>query len=493
MKKIGYTIGSMKLFKIMLGLGTLVVFLLGTLTLGIAAVTKPLEYPEMAATITPEVGTVQLQRAGSASWETVTVATEVSAGDTVQTGAESRASINMYDQGVLHVAPDTTLVVQTAVWDSRQPEVFQGEVILQAGNLWSRVFDFVSPQSSYQVRTSSTVATVRGTTFWVGTEGDAISRVYVDHHAVEVQSLVSDDVVEVTEGQMAELERTGARAQLALMNEPRIDIQQAIELYRAQDATYAKEVQTRRLEAIKDMRKIDPESSLYRFRRVAEHLRLSMAGNAERREELRARFMAGRVLDAYLELHGHEDRVRARILLRHAREFGGERFDELPEVRRAVWYFGGLEGEQSLERLEESLEEAVVEEGEESNGDGLKPTDRTEIEVNSEGRTDVEVKVDAVKDPTTMDEPVVRGVIDEKVMTEDAANDAEAAGTVPTRATDGSITETPQPVIDDTRAEPSTGETTTDPTMTETQSTDTTTAETGTLELRSTSPSFYTR
>lgn len=335
----------MKSFRALVVVVLIVVVLLGGLSLAMAAVTAPLKFPEAQAELRARAGTVEYQRSGSTDWVTVDEAAEVFPGDSVRTGDNSDADINLYDQGVLHLAENSLMTLEEALWDASQPQVFEGEIFLEAGNLWSRVFDFVSPESNFEVRTSSTVATVRGTTFWVGALPGNESRVYVDNHAVEVRSLTGSGTLDVSAGEMVRLDRVGQRANLQFVEPPTGQDLEIIEKYREWDQEFEAEVLARQLEFAHQVRKFDPESSLYNFQRLSERVRLALTANDEKREALRERFMAGRVLDAYIEFAERNDLARTRVLLQHAQEFGGEDIRNKPLVRRAVMYFGRTRGE----------------------------------------------------------------------------------------------------------------------------------------------------
>ena len=314
------------------------VLLLGGLSFALAAVTAPIKVPELAMELAVRQGTVELQPSGSLDWSVVTGVVPVSMGDTIRTGDQSDASVNLYNQGVLHIAENSTVALTEMLWDTEQPDILRGDVLLEAGGLWSRLFDFVSPDSAFDVRTSSTVATVRGTTFWVETGAQDATRVYVDDHAVAVSSLTNNQVdLEITTGEMAQLKNPRA-PQLGYVQPTEAD-RALIEKYRRWDDEYETEIFERRYEFAKKVRRFDPDSSLYTFQRLAERVRLALA-SGEREEALRARFMTGRLLDAYIEMFENNNRTRARIFLSQAQAFQDESSFRYPEVRHAALFFG---------------------------------------------------------------------------------------------------------------------------------------------------------
>lgn len=348
----------MKLSKLAGGLVVIGVFLGLGLLVTSSMVTKAWEFPEMQAELTAREGKVELEREGELVWVEVTEPVEVFAGDSIRTGPDSEATINLYDQGVLHLAPESVMVLDASVWSEGDPEVFQGEVFLKSGNLWSRLFNFVSPESGFQVRTSSTVATVRGTTFWVGALPGDTSRVYVDNHVVQVRSISTGKELDVTEGEMARLLRSSGRASLRFAEAPVGADLAIIEKYRKWDKEYEADLTERQIAFVKETRPLDPESPLYKLQLLSERARLAVTLSDERQAELLARLTAGRILDAYRELVEHKNGARSERLLTAAKKFGGESL-ESPEVQRALLFFERAEkvAPEDLQRAQEADEE----------------------------------------------------------------------------------------------------------------------------------------
>jgi hypothetical protein len=188
----------MKSLKLILLFAVVVAVILGSLSVAIAAVTEPIDLSDSAATLTVESGVVEHRRGDADEWTVVESSIAVSSGDWVRTGPGGFAEINLYDQGAIRIDENTEMQLELAQWDPDDPTTFVADVWVTTGRLWSRLFDFVSPESSFEVRTSSTVATVRGTVFSMWAERDGASGVYVDSHAVGVSvgGLELDDVIE---------------------------------------------------------------------------------------------------------------------------------------------------------------------------------------------------------------------------------------------------------------------------------------------------------
>ncbi len=153
-----------------------------------AAVTSAAEYtPNLTnhrAVLVPEKGTVEVRRAGSNTWIVVTEETELAQGDSVRTGDDASASLNLFEQGVTRLDENATITLDRLSWNA-ETNSFTGRIQLGGGRLWSRLLDFMAPESSYEIKTPHLVATVRGTTFFVEVS-DASESVTVVEHLVHV-------------------------------------------------------------------------------------------------------------------------------------------------------------------------------------------------------------------------------------------------------------------------------------------------------------------
>ncbi len=342
--------------------------LLSSLSLAMAALTGPVDLPSQPLELTARKGQVLVEKADTNNFEDVVGTVQVLPGDTVQTGPDGEASVNLFDEGVLHIAPNSVIVLEEILWDEAEPDVLQGNVFLEAGGLWSRIFDFVSANSSFEVRTSSTVATVRGTTFWVTAEEQDLTRVYVDDHRVNMKSLSNNETLDVTNGKMARLHYVNNEAKIGFVN-PTTGDQTLIEIYKKWDTEYEAEVMARKLALAKDARPYEPGSFMSDLERLAENLRLWLA-NETKENELRSHMVIKRLLDAYIALNEHDNSGQARDLVKEARQLAGPEIGQNPDVRRVILYFGRLNlgpdkdwGEEILRDVPNETIEAAAQNG----------------------------------------------------------------------------------------------------------------------------------
>ncbi len=93
-------------------------------------------------------------------------------GDIIETGADSKARINLDDGSVLAIGPRSKITLKSYVLDG---ETRSGAIRVAIGSFWMNVTKWAIPeQSSIEVETPNAVAGVRGTTLWGDTQRGVI-------------------------------------------------------------------------------------------------------------------------------------------------------------------------------------------------------------------------------------------------------------------------------------------------------------------------------
>lgn len=271
----------MRAIKLIVAFVLLIAIFIGGFSVALAAATAPPSVPNEPATLTIESGTVETRTSSSAEWKNGTDGEQVFPGESLRTGAGSSASVNLFDQGLMRLDENTEITLTDTVWDHNNPTVFTGNIFLATGNLWSRLFTFVSPDSSFNVSTSSTVATVRGTVFSVTARPDGSAWVYVDNHAVQVKTRGNNEAT-VYAGQHAQVGNEKERFMLNANTQAPDDFQTWINKNRTKDHDFDQQVKARWIKKLRD-----PGS----FVHMAERLRLAGTRDHKMREVLRNRFM----------------------------------------------------------------------------------------------------------------------------------------------------------------------------------------------------------
>lgn len=119
-------------------------------------------------------------------------------GDIIQTGTSAEAVIRYFDNSFSRISGETKLQLRRLFKDQYDSGMIV-EVDLNAGKMWSRVFDLVS-DSQFTVRAQSLIASVyHRATFSVSAEKEQ-SSVQVFHNAVEVKTSEVSSAKPVTKG-----------------------------------------------------------------------------------------------------------------------------------------------------------------------------------------------------------------------------------------------------------------------------------------------------
>jgi cell division septation protein DedD len=106
-------------------------------------------------------------------------------GAVVKTGEGGRAVIRFYHQAETRLDSNTELTVTKSMVGSAEAST-NVQVSLTAGRAWSRVLRLFDLDSSFEVKTPSVVATVRGTAFDVRANSDGTATVWVSESAVSI-------------------------------------------------------------------------------------------------------------------------------------------------------------------------------------------------------------------------------------------------------------------------------------------------------------------
>jgi hypothetical protein len=124
-----------------------------------------------ATTVTIISGDIQIRHSSAGAFVPATDGEVITAGDTIRTGANSRAVLTYFEGSTVTVEPDSELVVEAvgAQTDGSTVVVMQQN----AGRTWHVVTRLISGNSKYEVKTPASTASVRGTAFDVTIKFDS--------------------------------------------------------------------------------------------------------------------------------------------------------------------------------------------------------------------------------------------------------------------------------------------------------------------------------
>ncbi len=150
-------------------IGSLALFLL-SVYLFLPSFASPALSFSPSTTLTVISDDVFVQVAGSDNWETVEGEVNLKAGDWVKTSSQGRAVIKFFEGSSTEIEPDTIVCIEELL------ATVEGSTTIslrqQVGVTWSHVAELFDPASSFEIKTSTAAATVRGTLIGIGIDED---------------------------------------------------------------------------------------------------------------------------------------------------------------------------------------------------------------------------------------------------------------------------------------------------------------------------------
>jgi len=162
---------------------------------------KPEAEPESVGALAKVVGIVERAAAGASAFTACEVGQDLFPGDRIRTGKSSWADVTLHVGGTLRIGEDSTFSV------SYTSKKGSPRVLLSMGRLWANVEQVFQDDASFEVRTTTAVAGIRGTTFrtWAGVDGTTL--IAVVEGKVEVKAKGKKVVVEPEQATRVELAR----------------------------------------------------------------------------------------------------------------------------------------------------------------------------------------------------------------------------------------------------------------------------------------------
>lgn len=102
----------------------------------------------------------------------------------LETNDKGNVAVHFFDGSVLRMSPSTRIIIKDAEYNKSSGKLTVRASLL-VGKVWSKIIELATPDSLWQVETSNTVATVRGTAFGVSSDGKN-SEIFGSQHSVSV-------------------------------------------------------------------------------------------------------------------------------------------------------------------------------------------------------------------------------------------------------------------------------------------------------------------
>lgn len=186
--------------------------LLGLLTLLLVASSAFAEGSKGIALILTAKGEAQMKK-GSTEWKEAAFGSVLDDGDKLRTGTDGFISIIFTDDKTqLKIRPNTTITVS-----GERDEDFSisKRVNLELGELFA---DVTKQKGTLEIATPTSVASVKGTEFWVIVNEDGSSQVLTLQGLVQMLSTITGQTIDVGAGTGGSADATGGLENISLEN-----------------------------------------------------------------------------------------------------------------------------------------------------------------------------------------------------------------------------------------------------------------------------------
>lgn len=150
-------------------------------------------------------GKVEMKPSASGAWTALKNGDSVAVGATVRTGPGASCMLKWAGGNVVKLSPLTTMTVSQAEKAASGKE--SSRIDISGGRVSAHAKAFATKDSSFNVKTPTAVAGVRGTDLYVEVNDAGVSSIGVTDGNVEVES--GDSVVVIDEGQFVIVEEMG--------------------------------------------------------------------------------------------------------------------------------------------------------------------------------------------------------------------------------------------------------------------------------------------
>jgi hypothetical protein len=140
-------------------------------------------------------GTAEVTRDGSV--KALSSGEMVYPGDLVQLSKDGKMTIQLQDGSVLRASEGAEFYINRADFSGVSGSLVI-DVSLKNGRIWSKIIELATPDSLWSVKTSNTVATVRGSAFGISTDGN-VSKIIGSQHKVYLGFLDKETGIRISE------------------------------------------------------------------------------------------------------------------------------------------------------------------------------------------------------------------------------------------------------------------------------------------------------
>jgi hypothetical protein len=299
------------------------------------------QIPAPKATV-EEAVSAEIKKNNSGEWTQLVIGAELESGDVIKTGADGLAVLNFFDNSISRLGPNSETSLSEVYLDQKNPNKTKVSLKMETGRIWTQVVQLLDIESSFEIESSNTVATVRGTVFDFEVTPEGTAKVNSDESYVEVEIFepgVERKIINrfnVLEGFGAEVKNNAPLEELK-----EIKTQALSEEYKnsewvkkniLRDSEDLEKLEKKRRLANDNFVGIMPGSPLYGLKKIGEQLRLATAEKGEK-AELKNIFIEKRLIESFeLARQGKEGLAEKQL------NFLEKQLENLPEGEGEIKY-----------------------------------------------------------------------------------------------------------------------------------------------------------
>lgn len=223
---------------------------------------------------------VQVKKPGSEEWQQVTTGMRIEKGWSIKTNETGLATVRFYGQGESRLDRNSEMTIGEGTTCDYEGTRLNAEVTLNAGRIWSRVLRLMDIESSYSIRTSEVVATVRGTAFDLEKTSSGVVAVAVAQSAVSVAPTTSPyhSTKIVGEGMVATFGLTGTSTAERVISDEERSSGWYVSNDMADQAFLSEEID-RRKQSLELLKGVRPDSPLSGVAALSERVHLALSSD----------------------------------------------------------------------------------------------------------------------------------------------------------------------------------------------------------------------
>ncbi len=283
------------------------------------AMTEIKMIPQPIVSVVSVEGGAQIKKVDSDNWISLSKNEILTTGDMIKTFDDSKVSVNFYDNTVSHVGPNSEIIFDELFIDQENYAKTKVGLGVTVGRVWSRIIQLMDKDAVFEVSSSATVATVRGTVFDFEVTNEGIVNVYSVENIIEVATVKNREKVDETTKQKIKekeiINKINLPQGLAAIVDQKKDAKELEEIIteivpekikqgvwfeenKKADEQFTEEIKKKQEEVIKEIAGILPDSGLYKIKRIVEKTKTAMIIDPEEKQELAIAFANRRLAEA---------------------------------------------------------------------------------------------------------------------------------------------------------------------------------------------------